>query len=244
MKSNSTPGRGRWAVLGPRARSAAGCLLVASAAMVAGTVPAQAASYRYWSYWWTADGAWTFATAGPSSSVPGDGSVEGWHFGVTSVAGTATDAPRVDPLDAFAGACGSVAPAPGTKRVALVIDPGVPADAPDGQLPGEPRLACAQVPMEATGYQALRSVAAVRTEDGLLCGIDGYPLTGCADVVADQARATAPPAPDPPATLDQGTASQASGPPPSSSVGPMPLILGGLAIGAMLGFIWRRRRSP
>ena len=61
------------------------CTLVV-AAMV-GSTPAHAASYRYWSYWWVQDGTWTFATAGPASSMPTDGAVEGWHFGITPQSG-------------------------------------------------------------------------------------------------------------------------------------------------------------
>lgn len=242
MTTDSRPGPPRSPALARFARAVACLLLVAGAVIAASDAPAQAAAYRYWSYWWAPDGAWDFAAAGPASSIPADGSVEGWHFGITSITGTATDAPGVNPVDAFARACGSVPPSMGTKRIALVIDPGSPADAPAGQQPGQVRLACAQVPVEANGYQALRSVAPVRTEDGLVCGIDDYPIGECAEAVAAPPASAAPRSPSPQsAAVEQPRPAQAEV--LGDLVGPLPLVIGGLAIGAMLGFIWRRRKA-
>lgn len=215
----------------------AGALGVAIA--VAGS--AQATSYRYWTYWWARDGAWSFATAGAGSSLPADGSVEGWRFGIASLAASTRDAPAISPADAFAQACGSTPASPERKRVAVVIDPGSPAQAPPGERPGSLTLACASVEPSATGYQVLRSLTGVRTQDGLVCAIGGYPSVGCAEPV-DPDAPTAAATPVVPAAQPDQPAPEPE--PEPAGPGPMPLVVAGLAIGAMLGFIWRRRRSP
>ena len=58
---------------------AAAALAAAVVAIVLVTSPAQAAAYRYWTYWQAPVGAaaWTFGTQGPGTSVPADGAVEG-----------------------------------------------------------------------------------------------------------------------------------------------------------------------
>ena len=95
-------------------------------AVVLVAAPAHAAAYRYWTYWQAPSGrsAWTFATQGPGTSVPADGSVEGWRFGVTTaVRATADDAPRHAARLRRRSAASTPAAA-GRKRVALVVDPG------------------------------------------------------------------------------------------------------------------------
>jgi len=77
------------------------------ASILIGT-PAHAASYRYWSYWWVDQGTWVFATAGPASSAPADGAVEGWRFGITGLAGSSADAPGLDPKVASASPWSSI----------------------------------------------------------------------------------------------------------------------------------------
>jgi len=220
-----------------------GAALAAALALAGtGATAAQAASYRYWSYWWAEQGAWTFATAGPASVVPVDGSIQGWRFGVTGVVGGSADAPAVDPSDAFTRACAKTATSPGRKRVAVVIDPGSAEAAPSGERPGALVLACTSIEESATGYQVLRSITEVRTEDGLVCAVGGYPSVGCAEPVEDAEPTSDPPSaqaaePSPP------TAEPATVPDRTAQAGPLPLIVAGLAIGAMLGFIWRRRRA-
>lgn len=246
-----------WApVWGAKAVKLAGAML-AFGTIAFGTIafsaPAHAASYRYWSYWWVDEGAWTFATAGPASSLPADGAVEGWRFGITGVAGSSKDAPSVDPSETFAKACGSTPRVEGRKRVAVVIDPGPPTVAPAGDQPGEPVLGCASIEVDANGYQVLRSLTQVRTENGLVCAISGYPSSGCAEIVPDELAEVAnstvsggpstPGAPSPgPSAIEPSAPTPEASPP--SGPGPLPLIIGGLAIGAMLGYIWRRRRAP
>jgi LPXTG-motif cell wall-anchored protein len=209
-------------------------------AALMGAAPAHAASYRYWSYWWVQDGTWTFATAGPASSIPADGAVEGWHFGITSESGG--DPPGIDAAGAFDQACGSTPAEPGSKRVALAIDPGEPDDAPDGEAPGSASLSCVVIEEDSNGYQVLRSQAQVRTEAGLICAIAGYPAVGCADIV--EARTAAPSAaaagqqgPDAPTAANAGRGD-------STGANALPLVVAGLAIGALAGFAWRRRRRP
>lgn len=204
------------------------------ASILIGT-PAHAASYRYWSYWWVDQGTWVFATAGPASSAPADGAVEGWRFGITGLAGSSADAPGLDPGAAFDQACASTPQREGRKRVAVIIDPGPPSAAPPGEQPGAPVLGCASVDVDANGYQVLRSLRQVRTEDGLVCAIGGYPSSGCAEIVPDAVASSSDSAASAPSAVSQ--------PATSSGPGPVPLVIGGLAIGAMLGFIWRRRRA-
>jgi hypothetical protein len=158
-------------------------LLVVVVALAA--PPARAAAYRYWTYWQSSPGAsaWAFSTQGAGTSVPADGSVEGWAFGVTTDSGARDDAPATDPD--FDSICGGTPVALDSKRVALVIDPGPAAIAPDGQVPPAVVATCVVAEPDASGYDILRSVAQVRTEDGLVCGIAGYPTGECAPVLDD-----------------------------------------------------------
>lgn len=229
-------------------------LPMATAWTVSGAPIAQATMYRYWTYWWAQGSTWTFATAGPASALPEDGSVQGWRFGIAGLTGGAKKAPAVDPSDAFARACATTPTQQGRKRVALVIDPGIPEHAPANEQPGQLILACARTELSASGYQVLRSITEVRTEGGLVCAIGGYPATGCAEPVdpgeldtdqvdTDQVDAGAIPVAAPGSASPTSSPAPDSNPAPdSSSPGPVPLVVAGLAIGAMIGFIWRRRR--
>ncbi|MET9874786.1 SCO2322 family protein [Actinacidiphila glaucinigra] len=165
--------------------TAAALLMVLLAALVA--TPAQAASYRYWSFWQrdAATGAWTYATTGPALSRPVDGAVEGWRFGVSPDADSAA---RPRGAARFAAVCEGTPARPGTKRVALLLDFGTAADTPAA------RTACARVPADATSADALAAVARPLRYNsaGLVCAIAGYPAKGCGEQVAD---AAAPPAP-------------------------------------------------
>ena len=230
----------------------------AAAVLLAVASPAQAAAYRYWTYWQGVDGAWRFATVGPASAVPADGAVEGWAFRVSGAAGD----PDADPAAApdFDAVCGSTPPAEDSKRVALVIDPGSPAIAPAGQAPPEPIEVCVVAEPDATGYDVLRSVTQVRVEGGLVCGVAGYPTGECAPVLDDAevaalstaASASAPataaagspasPAPTSDASdaTDAGSADP-SGPPAAGS--PIATVVVGLALVALAAWLWRRSRS-
>ncbi len=166
-----------------RPRALATAVALTATVVVGWAAPADAAAYRYWTYWLADTGTWVFASTGPAFLVPADGSVEGWRFAVTTRAGGSSTGPRSAP--SFAQVCAGTAPQAGRKRVAVVIDPGAPADAPAGQAPGRPSATCVVADVDATGYQVLRSIAPVRVEGGLVCGIDGYPTGECAPVVED-----------------------------------------------------------
>ncbi|MEU7277467.1 SCO2322 family protein [Streptomyces sp. NPDC045431] len=152
--------------------------------------PAHAADYRYWSFWRTGPGGgWAFATEGPATARPVDGEVNGFRFAVSSNSSTAAT-PR-HAAD-FVTVCEGTPRKEDTKRVAVVVDFGTAADAPEGTLPPSPdqRAACAQVPEDATSAEALAAVAKPLrySGDGLLCAISGYPRTGCGEQVEpDQA---------------------------------------------------------
>lgn len=137
--------------------------------------------YRYWGYYEVADNAWQFAQTAPGATVVPDGSVIGWRYAVSSM--TITRAPRTMP--AFNEVCGKVRPVEGQKRVSVIVDPGIPEEAPDGGTPGPVTATCVVAPPDATATQVLQTVAQVRTDDaGLLCGVSGYPANGCADPVS------------------------------------------------------------
>ncbi|CAG7629554.1 SCO2322 family protein [Actinacidiphila bryophytorum] len=159
--------------------AAAVLLLLALAA------PAHAAGYRYWSYWLRSGATWTYAQTGPAMHTPADGTVEGWRFAVSEDAAATAAQPRGS-AD-FAAICANVPAAPGRKRVALLIDPGTPADAPDSSAtPPAPRTACAQLPPSASSADALAAVAKPLRYNsaGIVCAITGYPAAGCGDEIS------------------------------------------------------------
>jgi hypothetical protein len=199
--------------------------------------PAAASAYRYWTYWTADAGAWAFAVEGPATRVPADGAVDGWRFAVTTVAGAPGDAPRVTP-DAEAICAGVTAPA-GSKRVALIIDSGPTAIAPDGQVPPPVTAQCVVVDAGATSADVLTSVTTVRSEGGLVCALGGYPEGECAPTIssdeAEELVATAEPEPSV-AAVPQAA--------PRDTGSPLPtlIVLTGLAlVGAVVAFVIRRR---
>ncbi|MFD9339167.1 SCO2322 family protein [Streptomyces sp. NPDC060028] len=194
--------------------------------------PALAAGYRYWSFWDGAGGRWAYATQGPSIARPADGATLGFRFAVSQDAAAEAATPRA--AADFEAVCGATAALEGRKRVAVVVDFGVPADAPAGETPPQdtPRTACAQVAPEATAAEALAAVAKPLryNSSALLCAISGYPKQGCGDQVAQ-----APPEPKPSAA----PAAQDSG-----DTGPSAGLLAGIAAVLALAAagIWQSRR--
>lgn len=148
--------------------------------------PARAAGYRYWSFWERDGDRWTYATQGPATARPGDGSVQGFRF---SVSADSADAARPRSGAAFGTVCAGVPGRDGAKRVALVLDFGTAADAPAGETPPARRTACARVPADATTAEALAAVAKPLRygSDALLCAIAGYPQRGCGEQVSTAA---------------------------------------------------------
>ncbi|NEE28905.1 hypothetical protein G3M53_26040, partial [Streptomyces sp. SID7982] len=106
--------------------------LVTASAVLLGAGSAQAAGYRYWSFWEGNGKNWEYATQGPSLLRPDDGTVQGFRFAVSEDSGDA-DQPRRAPD--FGAICADTPAKDGRKRVALVIDPGTTTDAPDGEKP-------------------------------------------------------------------------------------------------------------
>jgi LPXTG-motif cell wall-anchored protein len=214
-------------------------LAAALLALVAVAAPAQAQSFRYWGYY-TADGTggeWGFAQTGPAEAVPADGTVEGWRFAVTGEASTRVPRAEAD----FAMLCGGTEPAEGSKRVGVVIDYGTAQDAPQGDEVPAARGACAVVPTDATGSDVLAAVAELRLEDGgFICGIDGYPSSGCGDEV----DVAAPTGQDDPVQLVLPEASGDDGAAGTGGVSSTVLValgLGALLVAAAVLLVRRRR---
>lgn len=240
-----TTSRGRHRSAGP----ALSVLLIGAIAVVL-AAPAHASAYRYWTYWQAGpdETVWTYATQGPATFVPEDGSVEGWSFAISSDTGAADAAPG--PTPDFASVCGTVPLAAGSKRIALIVDSGPAGIAPDGEAPFEQRAECIVTEVDATAYDVLRSVLEVRTENGLVCGLGGYPARECAPILDDAevaALATAAHgSSDTPFSPDAGAVSpEAAAASPDSSGSPVATV----AVIALLllaggSALWFRRRRP
>ena len=102
----------------------------------------------------------------------------------------------------FEAVCGNTPAETGKKRVALVVDPGTPADALSGETPGPATGTCVVTDVQATGAKILAAAGPVRIEKGLTCGIEGYPSKGC----GDQVKNINVPATDEPVTLQVNAA--------------------------------------
>ncbi|MGA5728506.1 SCO2322 family protein [Streptomyces seoulensis] len=158
-------------------------LLVASLLVLAAGAEAHAAGYRYWSFWDRSGDRWTYATQGPASERPDDGSVRGFRFAVSA---DSSDAHRPRGTADFGSVCAKTPAKAGTKRVALVLDFGTRADAPSGETPPPTRTVCARVSPDASTAEALAEAAKPLRYDtnALLCAIAGYPARGCGEQVA------------------------------------------------------------
>ncbi|MFD5651752.1 SCO2322 family protein [Streptomyces sp. NPDC127039] len=182
-------------------------LLLAAFLLIGTAGQAQAAGYRYWSFW-DRDGAkWVYATQGPSTAHPSDGDVQGFRFAVSENSG---DAAQPRGTADFASICAKTPAEDGTKRVALVLDFGTAPDAPSGETPPAPRTACAQISPDATTADALAAVAGPLryNTNALLCAIAGYPKSGCGEQVSQkqekQEKQGATTAPEQKDTSDDG----------------------------------------
>ncbi|OKJ42316.1 SCO2322 family protein [Streptomyces sp. CB01580] len=217
-----------------RTGGAAAAVLSAVLLAVLGAGEAQAAGYRYWSFWEGSGQDWTYATQGPALVRPDDGAVQGFRFAVSE---DSQDAARPRHAPGFAKICADTPAEKGSKRVALVIDPGTATDAPDGRTPPALRTACAVVAPDASTAEALAAVAKPLRYDGnaLLCAISGYPASGCGEQVSGDGHEK--PAASAPATsaasADGSVGSDGSGSGPSAGmlvgVGAV-LVLGSAAV--------------
>ncbi|MER5830188.1 SCO2322 family protein [Streptomyces sp. NPDC002130] len=203
-------------------------LLLASLLLCAGAGQAQAAGYRYWSFWERDAGRWVYATQGPSLARPSDGDVQGFRFAVSEDSASAV---RPRGSADFATICAKTPARDGSKRVALVLDFGTPSDAPEGETPPAARTACARVSPDATTAEALASVAKPLRYDtnALLCAISGYPEQGCGEQVQQRQKEKEKPA------AEQRT---------PSDDGPSLGLVAGVAVVVVLGgaAIWQVRR--
>ncbi|MFI1965284.1 SCO2322 family protein [Streptomyces pathocidini] len=208
---------------------------------VFGAGAAHAHGYRYWSFWERDGGSWVYATQGPATARPADGDVQGFRFAVSE---DSRDATRPRGAASFDAICADTPAEPGTKRVALVLDFGTPADAPRGSSrPPESRTECAQVPPEATSAESLAAVAKPLRYDSnaLLCAISGYPEKGCGDQVAEAHAAGGEANDGREADGEQAGAKPSDRP---SDGGPSAGLLTGLVVITALGAaaLWQSRR--
>ncbi|MGW7367371.1 SCO2322 family protein [Streptomyces sp. NPDC054841] len=213
--------------------------------VLGGAGSAQAAGYRYWSFWQSDGGAWAYATQGPATARPADGTVDGFRF---SVSADSQDSARPRTAPGFAALCAGTPAKAGTKRVGVVVDFGTPADAPGGETPPAPRTGCAQVRPDATSAEALAAVAEPLryNSDALLCAISGCPRTGCGEQVSGDAPSTTAS----PQSSSQSSPESASAPAETAEAtgsGPSLGLLAGvaavLALGAAAFWQSRRRRG-
>ncbi|WP_435858922.1 SCO2322 family protein [Streptomyces varsoviensis] len=209
--------------------------------------PAHADGYRYWSFWEQGAGAgqdrWTYATQGPSVARPDDGATIGFRFAVSQ---DSSQAAKPRGTAGFADICADTPAKGGSKRVALVVDFGTAADAPDGSTPPPARTACARVGTDASASEALAAVAKPLRYNSaaLLCAIDGYPKKGCGEQVSDGGDGgKKTPAPSGTATTSTAAADDDNG----GGGGPSAGLIGGiaavLALGAAAWWQTRRRRG-
>ncbi|MFD5641240.1 SCO2322 family protein [Streptomyces anulatus] len=205
--------------------------LVAASAVLLGAGSAEAAGYRYWSFWDGNGKNWEYATQGPSLLRPDDGAVQGFRFAVSEDSGDAAQ-PRRAPD--FGAICADTPAKDGQKRVALVIDPGTAADAPDGEKPPAPRTACAQVAPDASSAEALAAVAKPLRYDSsaMLCAISGYPKSGCGEQVSGEDGSAKP---TPSTTASGRTADEAADDSGDGGGGPSVGLLVGIGAVLLLG---------
>jgi LPXTG-motif cell wall-anchored protein len=195
--------------------------------------------FRFWGYYHLQDGAWAASNKGADGFTPEDGTVEGFRY-ATTTGSVVNRPPRA--LPTFQDICADTEAGQGQKRVGLVVDYGTGQDAAGGATPPQPEALCAVAPNDASAQQMLESAAQVRVEQGLICAIEGYPASGCAEQVANarvprneqQVDLTLPSE----TQQSAADADESSVTMPLVGVGAIVLLLGG---GALL--LARRRRS-
>ncbi|GAB2750395.1 SCO2322 family protein [Streptomyces bullii] len=222
-------------------------LVLAALLVSAGAGQAQAAGYRYWSFWERDGDRWTYATQGPSTTRPADGDVQGFRFAVSE---DSADAARPRGTAGFASICAKTPPRDGRKRVALVLDFGTAAHAPSGETPPARRTACARVSPDATTAEALAAVAGPLRYDthALLCAIADYPRQGCgAQVTGGQGKKTDGQEEQSDGREEQGDGRASERPAArqeSSDGGPSLGLVAGVGVVVLLaaGAVWQARR--
>ena len=229
-----------------RAAALFATLVAALLASLALASPAHATAFRYWSYWQGASGQWEAAQTGPADHVLVDQDVQGWRFAISTEAVTQMpdNGPDFSALCPDLAATGAAA---GQVRVAVVIDSGFVADAPEGQTPPADVVSCVTVAEGSTGSQALAAAASVTEQDGLVCSVNGYPTDECGSTVSDgdaaaAASAAAGEQPNPAVVAAGSTTGDEA-----SEGTPVAFIAGAAILAALLAGAWlipaaRRRR--
>jgi hypothetical protein len=144
--------------------------------------PANAADYRYWTFWVTTNDSWSFANEGAGTLKATDQMVTGWKFAIT---GADNGLPPTDNA-VFAELCPDTSEQAGTLRVAVVVDFNDQATAPEGETPPSSNVVnCVTVNEGQTAADALNAAGLeVRANDGFVCGINGYPKEECGIEIA------------------------------------------------------------
>lgn len=217
-------------------------LLAGSVVTTGLAAPAQATDYyRYWTFFTVDNGAYVASPKGVGEVKPADGSIEAFRWAAPADY-TEPNLPRIDLATVtFDSICADTAAVDGQKRVAVIVDFGVAEDAGGAEIPAA-MAECAQVPANSTALQALQRVAQVRSKSSsfgpLLCAIEGFPATGCADDVTQ----TATPADSGFVTVSTGDETEAA----EQSDDNLPLYAGLAALVAVIlgaGLVIARRRK-
>jgi hypothetical protein len=139
--------------------------------------PANAADYRYWTFWVTTNDSWSFANEGAGTLKATDQMVTGWKFAIT---GADNGLPPTESA-VFAELCPDTSEQAGTLRVAVIVDFNDQATAPEGETPPSANVvSCVTVNEGQTAADALNAAGLeVRANDGFVCGINGYPKEEC-----------------------------------------------------------------
>jgi hypothetical protein len=139
--------------------------------------PANAADYRYWTFWVTTNDSWSFATEGAGTLKATDQMVTGFKFAIT---GADNGLPPTESA-VFAELCPDTSEQAGALRVAVVVEFNEQSIAPEGETPPSANVvSCVTVNEGQTAADALSAANLdVRAKDGMICGISGYPKEEC-----------------------------------------------------------------
>lgn len=177
MNSISTPFSFRTAILAISFALIAPFMLWATPAQAQDSSSAPSDQvYVYWSLWTAQNDAdWTYSNKGGTEVVPENGSFIGYRWGEGE-----GQAPRS--TTNFTQVCGGASAAQGQKTVAVTIDPGTKSES----TPSDVTVKCTPVANDANAQQVLEAAAEVRTAaNSMVCGINGFPQTGCSFTAND-----------------------------------------------------------
>jgi hypothetical protein len=144
--------------------------------------PANAADYRYWTFWVTTNDSWSFANEGAGTLKATDQMVTGFKFAIT---GADNGLPPTESA-VFAELCPDTSEQAGALRVAVVVEYNEQSIAPEGETPPSANVvSCVTVNEGQTAADALSAANLdVRAKDGMICGISGYPKEECGLAIA------------------------------------------------------------